>query len=171
MKRRVLSCFFCYTLLWLHYFWLNTSPLANWTNWIEKESDFHVSPASNVHQFPPEFNTSLVFSALFFLVLDIRDNMWYGTSVAFPCTDSRQTVSLTPGALSEPHSMQLYHPYSGQDRPRCRHQLSCCGCGWSASWVHWRMKLLSFCLPAPPGSREIFVTEMCKKFLYHNLET
>lgn len=76
----------------------------------------------------------------------------YGTSVAFPCTDSRQSVSLTPGALSEPHSMQLYHPYSAQGRPR-RRQSSCCGCGWSASSARWRRKWLSFCLPAPPGSR------------------
>lgn len=80
----------------------------------------------------------------------VRDSIRYlcGLSMHRPQAE----CDLTPGALSLPHNMQLYHPYSGQGRPS-RHQSSCCGRGSSVSSAHWQRKWLSFCLPAPTGSR------------------
>lgn len=75
----------------------------------------------------------------------------YGTC-CLPMHRQQAECDLTPGALSEPHNMQLYHPYSGRGRPR-RRQSSCCGRGLSVSSAHWQRKWLSFCLPAPTGSR------------------
>lgn len=86
-------------------------------------------------------------------MLDVRDNIRYLCCLSMHRQQAE--CDLTPGALSEPHSMQLYHPYSGQVHPP-RRQSSCCGCDWSVSSARWRRTSLSFCLPAPPGSRKSF---------------
>lgn len=83
----------------------------------------------------------------------------YGTC-CLPMHRQQAECDLTPGALSEPHNMQLYHPYSGRGRPR-RRQSSCCGRGSSVSSAHWQRKWLSFCLPAPTGSRNGVKNDIC----------
>lgn len=82
---------------------------------------------------------------------DVRDSIRY--LCCLPMHRQQPECDLTPGALSEPHNMQLYHPYSGRARPRHRRQSPCCGRGSSVSSARWQRKLLSFCLPAPTGSR------------------
>lgn len=84
------------------------------------------------------------------LMSDVRDSIRYLCGLSMHRQQAE--CDLTPGALSEPHNMPLYHPYSGQGRPS-RHQSPCCGHGSSASSAHWQRKWLSFCLPAPTGSR------------------
>lgn len=101
------------------------------------------------------------------------------STCCLPMHRQQAECDLTPGALSEPHNMQLYHPYSGRGRPRHR-QSSCCGRGSSISSAHWQRKWLSFCLPAPTGSRDgvkntssqtnVQVCIICHVFFINNLQ-